>query len=331
MALISRQKDPIGLHDNPLAQTGAVRPTAPGSASAKPEAAHKNPIAAYWKKSSMREHLLIVVLVVIVVVGSGAYFGVLPALETIASLEQEIDDLALQKTDLMSEIARADSYRQNLAAAEREYRGYSAFFYQPMDPEEIDRMITGMIVDCGMVPLQLDIGVSTPESLAMYQPSSLVPAMPGEAVAADGAAADGTAGADGAGTAGADGAGAGADGAGGAGSAGRPAADAPTGLDAAVSGPQGATGSSSAAGASSTNSSNATAISVYSCTLSIQVESDRDKLFAFLDKVRALPAMEVISYSLPDPPARSFLNSGDDAPPTVSIQAKIYILPGQAG
>jgi type II secretory pathway component PulM len=270
---------------------------------------------------SPRERILVGVLIFLIVVGGIGYFAVFPAMQTASQLETEIAELKEKKTTIQETLARADGYRAEQLEAASDFATYSKFFMQPMQTENIDRLVSGMVVDAGMEPLQLDIGQLVSENVQLYYGSKLSPELveftESQSATAGSNGNDDTSGSGGAGSSTGASSGAASGASGGGGGNGNGSGNGSGGGDSA-------TGSDSTAGfadSSSAGNNNSASVPnlIYVCTLNIRANSDYEELYAFLAKAKENPAIEVTSYTFTEGD-----NSKSDTGMTVNIQMKLY-------
>jgi cell division protein FtsL len=276
----------------------------------------KNPVAAVLGKMSLRERVLIAALLAVVIIGLVVYFLLLPAVVGINSLNSEIADLQAQKASIQARLEQTDDNFTDIGVAEADLAGYQAYFYGRMQPEDVDRLVTGLLLDAGFTPTQLDIGQTATEILAAYQPATLAPA--GKGIAKDSATASGSAAASQSAQAAAT-----ADAASSAGSYSSTAAS-----SASASAPASSSTSSSAQAASS-----GAASEVYVCTVNIRAEGDEEAFYRFLEAVRDKVPLEIVSYSWSSTQQglSSYSQSASAPAPSLTMQVKIYTLAKQAG
>jgi len=288
-----------------------------------------NPLAAALAKISLRERVMVAGLLLAAVIAGSVFFGILPAMESISSLDAEIGQLNERKALMQGEIMQADSYRQQMAAATTEYDFYKGTFYAPMTPEDIDRLITSQLLDCGLEPVQLDMTALEQASISWYQPAELVPSVLQQQVSNAGGseAASGLEGS-------ADSAASGTEGS--ADSAAEPSAGSATDGDAGQSGlvanANAVTDNGTGAMLASSAGAAAEVPNVYASTIMLVAECESmDGLYAFLESTRGNLAQQVISYSWNDPNEGFGLYDeeyDDEAMINVTMQLRLYFYSG---
>jgi cell division protein FtsL len=275
----------------------------------------QSPVVAWLNKLSRREQVLLGVLMAVIVIAVISFLVVLPSISRIDSLNSEIATLQQQKDALVSKADKLPDYQAQYDAAQQDYRNYQQFYYPFMDPEMIDSTVTGMLLDHGLTPVRLSMTEIGHESVPPFLPQTLVPKPQ----------ADGSGGASGVG----------GGGEGGGSSGGGAAADGDEGADGSGGGAGGAAGSTGGAGAGnvanrtpSTNITNGSAdglptnATVYCYTVTVEASGWFDGLLDFLEGVRELKAMEVLSYSYDEHAAGSVpgIEGG-----TIMLTLKLYI------
>jgi cell division protein FtsL len=265
-----------------------------------------SPILEAIGKLSMREKAMVVSLAIVAVVAVSVFVFILPALDTINSLEAEITTLETEKSEVQSTLDRIPSYQQAAEEADRDYQNYRHFYYPFMDPETIDKTVTTMLLENDMLPQRLSMTAIASEVIPAYVPFTLVP-KPLPSAETTGDTGEGS--------------------------------DAENdGKDAAegASGEGGQAGEGSEAGDDAA-SANPTGIQdgklIYCYTVDIEAQGWMVDLYTFLAQAKGITAMEVVSYSYidPEPPVTRIDEDGDvvtDWPEggTIIMQLKLYVL-----
>jgi type II secretory pathway component PulM len=137
---------------------------------------HKpNPLAAALTNMNLRERILIIGLVIAIAIAATVYFAVLPAIERMNSLNEEIEALSEQKIEMEAVIARTAGYQADYELSKQEYNDYQQFFFAYMTPEDLDRTVTRMLQDAGLEPTRFSMTSLAIEELPMYAAQPLVP------------------------------------------------------------------------------------------------------------------------------------------------------------
>lgn len=146
----------------------------------------KPSVGASFKKAiaklSLREKVMIWALVIIAIVMALIFLLILPAQDRLMAAEQNNDTLINEENRTRLTIASMPTNQEVLAAAQARYDENLDLYQADMLPEDIDRMITGMIVDAGFSAVSLSMGPFayetvesfTGEASAWEQPSTEV-------------------------------------------------------------------------------------------------------------------------------------------------------------
>ncbi|MDR2196864.1 MAG: hypothetical protein LBO07_02745 [Coriobacteriales bacterium] len=307
------------------------------------------PLAAALAKLSTRERVLIVGLLIVALVTALVYFVLLPALERISNLQEEVIALQTERDELDSIIAQEAGWRDNYERSKKDYNVYQQFFSPYMTPEDLDRMVTQMLVDAGLDPTRLSMTSLAVEALPLYAPEPLVPNVLPESLLEGGAEADEGALAEGGAAEG----GTGANSLDEAVTGGGAASDASDASDAAASDAAlGVEGAGATSLANPTLGEGDASGEVYVYTVDIAADGDEDALFRFLEAIYLLYGIEVTTWSIQEAsviaPSSAVTASGgtgsggsagsagsadgnesDAVSDSVSVQLKIYVFVGE--
>jgi hypothetical protein len=274
------------------------------------------PLKKALDKLNTRERVMIGVLVVLVIVAVAAFLVVLPALDRIAAVEDEIVTLQEEKANIRIEPDLMPDYQAAYDAALRDYDNYQHFYYPFMDPEVIDKTLTDMLLSDNLIPVRL--AMTSVEQVAVPPYASSLTLVPRPVPAVEESTNTGTGGTGTQGSGTGDGSGGGgtdANGATGTADAtsdgsGENATDGQSGQG-DQGDQQGRTADSAseaeaaAAPSSDTNpdaeSAAAATSSIYCYTLDIEAIGWMRDFFVFLERARNITAMEVVFYSYVDP------------------------------
>jgi hypothetical protein len=296
------------------------------------------PLKKALDKLSVRERLMIVVLLVLVVAAVAAFLVVLPALDRISAVEDEIATLQEEKANIRVEPDLVPDYQAAYDAALRDYENYQHFYYPFMDPEVIDKTVTDMLLNDNLIPVRLAMTSVEQVAVPPYASSQTLVPRPVPAVeentsstetngnAGGGAQGDGT-NTDAAGTTDDD-----SDENSSEDSQGRTAESAAE-AEAAAETPSSET---------NPDTENAAASSIYCYTLDIEATGWMRDLFVFLERARNITAMEVVFYSYVDPdesdleqglssiktPGSSVILPEEPEGGTIIMQVKLYVFIG---
>jgi hypothetical protein len=288
------------------------------------------PLKKALDKLNTRERVMIGVLVVLVIVAVAAFLVVLPALDRITAVEDEIVTLQEEKANIRVEPDHVPDYQAAYEAALRDYENYQHFYYPFMDPEVIDKTVTDMLLSDNLIPMRLAMTSVEQVAVPPYAASLTLVPRPVPAVeenTSNTGTNSGTSGGTGsnAGSNAGTGAGTGAQGDGTGDSAGgnTDATNTNAAGEGAASTTDGGSGennsgdqqgrtaeSASEAEAAAAPSSDvnpdaenaaAATSSIYCYTLDIEAVGWMRDLFVFLERARGITAMEVVFYSYVDP------------------------------
>jgi hypothetical protein len=148
-----------------------------------------------WASRTKREQMMIILLIVLVVVAGFAYFVVLPGIAKINTLTDEVAALEEQELTYRLAIAQTESYNKIYTEALAEYEAAKVAYRLPMDPESLDEMVTGFLLNAQFEPETLSMQPISFEAVYPYKSPALetVPFVTGGAIdASDGAAASET-------------------------------------------------------------------------------------------------------------------------------------------
>lgn len=268
----------------------------------KPSAAKS--ISTALKKLSLRERVLIWALLILAAVMALIFFLVLPANDRLVEAQSVRDALINEENTTRLSIAGIPHNEELLEDAQARYAEYLLKYQAPMYPEDIDRMITTLIEDCGFTAATLSLQPYVTEGVPSYIGQALSWELPHPETTDTSAGGTVT----GDSTGGADTANASSEGA---------TADDPTtsGMDAAVTGTSSpdsttdATGSASDTGADQGNANESAANALDATAgpeaqvfnVQITVVGTEDSYYALLDRVLPLSWLKIssVSYSPP--------------------------------
>jgi cell division protein FtsL len=329
---------PSGQHS----RDGAVVP-----AGTKRKAKKQSPAKKLVGRLSVRERVMIMLLVILVVTGSVTFLVILPAVNTMQAIQAEVADLEVQKSEIREEPDVRPQYQEQLDNATRDYENYQHFYYPFMDPETIDRTVTGMLLDNDLTPLRLSMTAITPVDLPPYATRTLVPkpvpSVEGSQEGEKGAEGQSGTGTDAGAEGGADGSGAG-DGAGtgdGSGTAEGGPGEGPAGRSSQLAADAEAAGGITIGGEALDSGADADAdagagglvagSSIYCYTVDVEAKGWMTNLFSFFEATKSVTAMEVVAYSYASPSSSTGSNSpqnttsGEPEGGTISLQIRLYV------
>jgi len=156
---------------------------------------------------SFRERFLLWGLLIIVVLLLLIFFLIIPANDNLIAAQDNREVLRTEELTTRMTIAATPTNQEILQSSESRYAEYLLLYQAPLYPEEIDRMLTTLIHDCGFTAASLDLNQAQLEHLTGFlppEPSWQIPnpqVDAGTGAVSSGAAEDEDAAADEAGTA----------------------------------------------------------------------------------------------------------------------------------
>ena len=115
-----------------------------------------------------REKILLYVLLCIVVFAGGLFWMLLPALEKHNTLKAEYDTAQLElQSAKASKIDYGDLDKQ-LKETSEELKNIKNKFYEEMNKEDVDNLITSMTIEHGLTPVSLSIAEVDQEDILSY-------------------------------------------------------------------------------------------------------------------------------------------------------------------
>jgi type II secretory pathway component PulM len=274
----------------------------------------KNPLAAALAKLSTRERFLIIGLLIAAALTALVYFAVLPTMERVDILHDEIDTLTIQKDEMDAVIAQTAGHFENYELSKKDYNVYQEFFYPYLAPEDLDRMVTGMLMDANLDPTRLSMSSLAVEELQIYAANLLVPGIVPNYVSSEALGGSGAGGAGGV----TDDEGATGDGVPTGDTTGDTTGDISPSEDSLLG----------SAGSLFDPAQSGTSSQVYVYTVDVAADGDAEALFSFLTTVYALHGIEVTSWSFQEP-SSIVTNNEFVGPGSVNLQLKIYVFLGE--
>jgi hypothetical protein len=120
-----------------------------------------------------RERTMIYLLIVIAIGAILIYFAVLPGFTKYSALMDEIEQLEDRESLYRTTIAKAGTYGKMYADAKVAWEAAQTMYYRPMDPESLDRTITGLLIDAGFEPDNLSMSSLISEAIPSFAPPAL--------------------------------------------------------------------------------------------------------------------------------------------------------------
>ncbi|GHT79046.1 hypothetical protein FACS1894104_3100 [Actinomycetota bacterium] len=163
MALLSKKQNQRTIVMGNAGQANAA--TAAHALDIKPK---ENLIVSKFKALSNREKILIFGLIVVAIMLAIILLLVIPAQDRLTAAQSEYQAANASKVSTDLEIANRPIYQSNLQKAEARYNEYLAKYQAPMQPEDIDRMLTTLIEDTGFEAMSLQLAPITQESVGAF-------------------------------------------------------------------------------------------------------------------------------------------------------------------
>jgi cell division protein FtsL len=151
-------------------QNGAKKDAKAPGASAAP----KRP----RRKLRLREKLLIFAVILIALVMALVFLLIMPTYTQLVVVEQEYSDLASQRQTTDTTIATIPGNQERIGREQLRYNDFLQKYQAPMLPEDLDRMVTVLLEDCGFRVSSLTLSplaTETVDSRQILQPSWQVP------------------------------------------------------------------------------------------------------------------------------------------------------------
>lgn len=110
-------------------------------------------------KLTNRDKVLLAVLIVFLVIAGFVVFIILPAIDKRSDLQQQIEQAETERSEMEAEIALLPSYQKRKEENESKRRELIQDLYPMMENQEIDKMITNMILDMGLMARDFTVSV----------------------------------------------------------------------------------------------------------------------------------------------------------------------------
>ena len=116
-----------------------------------------------------KDKKLLIFLMVFVVLVAFLWLVLLPKLDLISAQSAELSEVSAAKEEIQLHAAGLEQVKDKLESNQGELVDLTANFYPVMRTTEIDRLLTGMILEQGLEPKDLNISpVSAPATLSEY-------------------------------------------------------------------------------------------------------------------------------------------------------------------
>ncbi|MDR2671996.1 MAG: hypothetical protein LBC35_01610 [Coriobacteriales bacterium] len=279
------------------------------------------------KGLSTRDKILGFGLILAAIIAALVFFLILPANERLATAQVNYNDLKNQKSTTETTIASKPTSQQQYDQAKVKYDEYIAKYQAPMLPEDLDRLITTFLTDCGFETTSLTLTPVTTENTSPFVPGStrwVSPTETSTSTAAGGAATapGGTV----SGLAGSGSTSSSTSSSRSSSSGSATAADSSTageGVEDAAA--AAASGSSARAGSTSASATPAATTSLFVYTVAVSVTGPTESYLTVLERIQSLPWID-----LPDAtPALIAMSAQEEESEstTLTLSFKIYVHP----
>lgn len=124
------------------------------------------------KNLSLRERVLIWTLVIVALILALLLLLILPAQDRLAAARSEHAVLQSEESDTLRAIATLSTNKEIRENAQNQYDDYLQRYQASMLPEDLDRMLTMLIEDCGFAPSSLTLN---PQLIEQVPPFTSVP------------------------------------------------------------------------------------------------------------------------------------------------------------
>lgn len=110
-------------------------------------------------KLTNRDKILLTVLAVFLVIAGFVVFLILPSIDKRSELEAQITEAETQQEEMESEISMLPAYQKKKEENEAKRKELIQDLYPMMENQEIDKMITNMILDMGLMARDFTVSV----------------------------------------------------------------------------------------------------------------------------------------------------------------------------
>lgn len=115
-----------------------------------------------------REKVLLYVLLCIVIFAGGLFWMLMPALERHNSLKADYDTAQLELQSAKASIVDYGNLDKQLKETSEELKNIKNKFYEEMNKEDVDNLITSMTIEHGLTPVSLSIADADNEDIMSY-------------------------------------------------------------------------------------------------------------------------------------------------------------------
>ncbi|MEG2657815.1 MAG: hypothetical protein RSA04_00610 [Clostridiales bacterium] len=109
------------------------------------------------RKFSNREKIMILVLGCLVFFTLMIAFVIMPGMDKLSALKQNLQEAKTQEIEMKTAINNKDDIENSLDNIKADVEQYASVYYAPMEPEEADVVVSGMVARYGFTPTTLEI------------------------------------------------------------------------------------------------------------------------------------------------------------------------------
>ncbi|HAN21667.1 MAG TPA: hypothetical protein DCP51_08360 [Clostridiales bacterium] len=114
-----------------------------------------------------REKVLLYILSLVIIFSSSMYFLIMPSMQNLDNLRIELDEAKLNKLDMSAKLNNLEYIQDRIIKTKEEINSHSSKFYPYMENNEIENLITDILIEHNMPPRSLSID----DSIKLLDPS----------------------------------------------------------------------------------------------------------------------------------------------------------------
>lgn len=103
-------------------------------------------------KLSRREKVLLYLLACVMIIAGALKFLILPSIEDMNDIQTKIDEAMLTEIEMKAKISNKDAVKANVSKTTEEINTLAEDFYSLMPNEDIDSLITELLISKALVP-----------------------------------------------------------------------------------------------------------------------------------------------------------------------------------
>lgn len=112
------------------------------------------------KNLSKREKVLLYVLALVMIFSFSLYYLIIPSIEKLDDVKIQLEETKLLKLEMSEKLQSIENKRNNITKTNQEINSISSEFLPLMENNEIESLITGILVNHNMAPEKLLISDS---------------------------------------------------------------------------------------------------------------------------------------------------------------------------